>query len=84
VGEEFPLIKGTTFVKQNGSIIVNSQVYHQEHLLTLFLGKATPDYILGLTNSFEYKGLKLSVVMDYRTGHSIISGTKYSLTWPED
>jgi hypothetical protein len=20
--------------------------------------------------------------MDYRTGHSIISGTKYSLTWP--
>jgi TonB-linked SusC/RagA family outer membrane protein len=83
VGQEFPLIKGTTFVRDaNGSIIVNSQGLPSRTSSNSILGKATPDYILGLTNSFEYKGLKLTVVMDYRTGHSIISGTKYSLTWP--
>ena len=83
VGEEFPLIKGTTFVRDaNGSIIVNSQGLPSRTSSSSILGKATPDYILGLTNSFEYKGIKLTVVMDYRTGHSIISGTKYALTWP--
>ena len=83
VGQEFPLIKGTTFVRDaNGSIIVNSQGLPSRTSSNSILGKATPDYILGLTNSFEYKGLKLTVVMDYRTGHSIISGTKYALTWP--
>ena len=83
VGQEFPLIKGTTFVRDaNGSIIVNAQGLPSRTSSNSILGKATPDYILGLTNSFEYKGLKLTVVMDYRTGHSIISGTKYALTWP--
>ncbi|NRT10914.1 SusC/RagA family TonB-linked outer membrane protein [Flavobacterium sp. 14A] len=83
VGQEFPLIKGTTFVRdENGSIIVNDQGLPSRTSSNSILGKATPDYILGLTNSFEFKGLKLTVVMDYRTGHSIISGTKYALTWP--
>src|SRR5690606_931841 len=37
------------------------------------LGKTTPDYILGLTNSFSYKGFTLTGTMDYRTGHVYIS-----------
>lgn len=83
VGEEFPLIKGTTFVRDaNGGIIVNAQGLPSRTSSNSILGKATPDYILGLTNSFEYKGLKLTVVMDYRAGHDIISATKYNLTWP--
>ena len=83
VGEEFPLIKGSTFVRDaNGSIIVNSQGLPSRTSSSSILGKATPDYILGLTNSFEYKGLRLTVVMDYRAGHDIISATKYNLTWP--
>jgi hypothetical protein len=83
VGQEFPLIKGTTFVKDaNGGIIVNAQGLPSRTSSNSILGKATPDYILGLTNSFEYKGLKLTVVMDYRAGHDIISATKYNLTWP--
>ena len=83
VGQEFPLIKGTTFVRDaNGGIIVNAQGLPSRTSSNSILGQATPDYILGLTNSFEYKGLKLTVVMDYRAGHDIISATKYDLTWP--
>ncbi|OAB27660.1 TonB-linked outer membrane protein, SusC/RagA family [Flavobacterium fryxellicola] len=83
VGEEFPLIKGTTFLRDdNGSIIVNQFGLPTRSSSNSILGKSTPDYILGLSNSFEYKGIRLSAVMDYRTGHQIISGTKYDLTWP--
>jgi TonB-linked SusC/RagA family outer membrane protein len=83
VGQEFPLIKGTKFLRDdNGSIIVNEFGLPTRASSNSILGKATPDYILGLSNSFEYKGLRLTVVMDYRTGHQIISGTKYDLTWP--
>jgi TonB-linked SusC/RagA family outer membrane protein len=83
VGQEFPLIKGSTFLRDdNGSIIVNEFGLPTRSSANSILGKATPDYILGLTNSIEYKGLRLTAVMDYRTGHQIIAGNKYELTWP--
>ena len=83
VGQEFPLIKGTTFVKDaNGSVILNQFGLPTRTSSNSILGKATPDYILGLSNSFTYKGFTLTAVMDYRTGHQIVSGTKYDLTWP--
>ncbi|MBB1192236.1 SusC/RagA family TonB-linked outer membrane protein [Flavobacterium sp. SOK18b] len=83
VGQEFPLIKGTTFVTDaNGSVIVNQFGLPTRSSSNSILGKATPDYILGLSNTVTYKGFTLSAVMDYRTGHQIVSGTKYDLTWP--
>ena len=33
------------------------------------MGKTTPDYILGLTSTVNYKNFSLSATMDYRTGH---------------
>ncbi len=77
VGEEFPLIKGTAFVRDpNGNIVVNANGTPQKTSAFQKLGKGTPDYIVGLTNSFDYKGLKLTVVADYRTGASAYSEAK--------
>jgi len=77
VGEEFPLIKGTAFVRSpDGSIVVNADGTPQKTSTFEKLGKGTPDYILGFTNSFDYKGLKLTVVGDYRTGASAYSEAK--------
>jgi TonB-linked SusC/RagA family outer membrane protein len=82
VGEEFPLIKGTTFVKDaNGNYIVDTDFGNlpkRSSELTK-LGKANPDYIIGLTNSFEYKGIRLTAVADYRTGGSTYSFAKNTL-----
>ena len=33
-----------------------------------YLGKANPDFILGLNNSFNYKGFNLSFLLDYHQG----------------
>lgn len=82
VGEEFPLIKGTSLVRDgNGNVIIGADGMPTVDPNFKTLGKVTPDYILGFTNTFQYKGLKLVAVLDYRTGHKVISETKYNLTW---
>ncbi len=83
VGESFPSIKGTVYQRDNqGNVIINSSngmplVSSTRSLI----GKVNPDYIIGFSNNFTYKGLRLAVVADYRTGNSFISGTKYNMTW---
>ena len=77
VGEEFPLIKGTTFVRNaNGDILVDANGVPQRSSALTKLGKATPDYIVGMTNSFEFKGFRLSATADLRVGASAYSFAK--------
>ena len=77
VGEDFPLIKGTAFVRDdNGNIIVDNNGVPLRTSSLQKLGKGTPDYILGLTNSFEYKGFRFTTVADFRTGASAYSEAK--------
>jgi hypothetical protein len=82
VGEEFPLIKGTVYERdENGNVIVSADGVPIRSTDFRNLGKATPDYILNFSNSFSYKGIKLTAVADYRTGHQFYSGTKQWLSW---
>lgn len=83
VGEEFPTIKGIGYQRDaSGSVIVDAAtgapLYTDKFIK---LGKATPDYVLGLTNSLSYKNLKFTAVMDYRTGHQVFSATRQQLAW---
>ena len=81
-GLPFPYITGTDWMRdEQGHVIVDAQGRPTPDATFKNLGKVTPDYILGLTNSFEYKGIGLSFTMDYRTGHHFLSQTKYNLTW---
>lgn len=82
-GEEFPTIKGSAYSRDpqgrvivdatTGTPVVDSELKN--------LGTSNPDYIIGLNTSFQYKGLRLSATMDYRTGHKFWSGTKSWLSW---
>jgi TonB-linked SusC/RagA family outer membrane protein len=81
-GLPFPYITGTDWTRDaQGRVIVDNEGRPSPDATFKNLGQVTPDYILGLTNSFEYKGLGLSFTMDYRTGGHFISQTKYNLTW---
>lgn len=82
-GEEFPLIKGIGYERDDqGRVIIDAStgmpVKTTEYIT---LGKATPDYILSYNTAIEFKGFRLSAVMDYRTGHQFYSGTKQWLSW---
>jgi TonB-linked SusC/RagA family outer membrane protein len=81
-GLPFPYINGTDWIRDNnGNVIVNASGTPTPSSRLGNLGRATPTYTLGLTNSFEYKGIGLSFTADYRTGHYFLSQTKYNLTW---
>lgn len=79
-GEEFPMIVGTGYQRdQNGSVVIDPATGDPLKATNVKLGKTTPDYILGLTNTFRYKNLKLTSVFDYRTGHVFYAGVKDGL-----
>jgi len=77
VGESFPSILGTAYTRDSqGRIVIDpntgNPIQSSEQKL---LGKATPDYILGLSTDVSYKGIRLSTVFDYRTGHQFYNDT---------
>ncbi len=77
VGEQFPLIKGTAFVRDaNGNVVVDANGLPQQTSTFQKLGKGAPDYTIGLSNSFEYKGFKFTAVADLRVGASAYSFAK--------
>lgn len=42
-------------------------------------GSALPKYVGGITNAFNYKGISLSVLVDFKLGGNMISGTNLNL-----
>ncbi|WP_266366316.1 SusC/RagA family TonB-linked outer membrane protein [Tellurirhabdus rosea] len=41
-------------------------------------GSAVPLWVGGITNSLSYKGVNLSVLVDFKLGHKMISGTNFN------
>jgi len=74
VDEDFPQVKATSYVRDpQGRVVINPANGNPIVGGLENLGKTTPDYIVGLTNVFSYKGLKLTATLDYRTGHVFYS-----------
>lgn len=42
-------------------------------------GSALPNWVGGITNSFNYKGFSISALIDFKLGGSMISGTNFNL-----
>jgi len=83
---QFQVPKMLTVTDKNspyfGKVIVNSsgipQVSSSEFTT---IGSSTPDFTMGFTSSWSYKGLTLSVVVDYRQGGYFYSNTARMLDW---
>jgi ferric enterobactin receptor len=65
----------------NGRYIVDETtgLYKTTGVVTNVLGNREPDFIGGLSNTFTYKNLSLSVLLDIRKGGLIYNGTEYLL-----
>ncbi|WP_299254071.1 SusC/RagA family TonB-linked outer membrane protein [uncultured Lacinutrix sp.] len=69
-GSAFPQIQATSYERDpQGRIIVDAANGNPLVGGLKELGKTTPDYVIGMTNAFSYKGFTLSGTLDYRTGH---------------
>jgi TonB-linked SusC/RagA family outer membrane protein len=72
-GEQFPLIK-TTDVKRDpqGRMIVDAVTgLPKKDEAIKNQGHANPNHILGIVNTFNYKGFGLNIVAEYRSGNVI-------------
>jgi TonB-linked SusC/RagA family outer membrane protein len=45
----------------------------------LLYGSALPKWVGGFTNAFNYKGISLSFLIDYKLGNKMLSGTNFNL-----
>lgn len=68
VGESYPMIYGTDYVYDDaGNKLVDKYGFYQTSEIKP-LASATPNFTAGLTNTFSFKGLELSVLIDMQRG----------------
>ncbi|MBC6112918.1 SusC/RagA family TonB-linked outer membrane protein [Pedobacter fastidiosus] len=76
VGQPYGTLFGNAFLRDgNGNIVVNATGAPQTDPNKKVLGKYTPDWIGGISNTFSYKGISLGVLVDASFGGSIYNGT---------
>jgi hypothetical protein len=76
VGGSYGSLYGTAFLRNaQGQIIVNDDGSPATNPTNKILGKYTPDWLGGITNSFTYDHLTLSVLIDGSFGGSQYSST---------
>lgn len=74
VGEPYGAIQGTDFVYQNGQRVVLPTGYYQlSSTSDIVIGNVNPDWLAGLQNTFSFKGLSLSFLLDMQQGGDIFS-----------
>jgi TonB-linked SusC/RagA family outer membrane protein len=80
VGQPFNIIKGTGFRRNEaGKLLIDALGYLQATPTPVVLGDPNPAFNTSLINTFNYKGLSLSVMMSYRHGGVIYSSTAGAL-----
>jgi hypothetical protein len=76
-GKPMGVIKATDYYRDDqGRIVVDEDGFPQTADNPSNQGNITPDWTAGMTNTFSYKGLNLSVLVDGRKGGDFFSVTK--------
>jgi hypothetical protein len=76
-GEEYGIMRGSVDARDDeGNLLIdpaNGQLIRAAD--PAIVGNPNPDFIIGLTNSFSFKGFRLSALVDWRQGGDIYSTT---------
>lgn len=77
VGKPLGILYGTDFLRDaNGKIIVTASGLPQADPQQKILGDTNPDWLGGIRNTFTYKGITVSALLDIRHGGAIWDGTR--------
>ncbi len=80
-GQEYGLLKGSVDARdQEGNLLIdpsNGQLIRDPN--EAIIGNPNPDFIVGLTNTFTFKGFSLTAVFDWKQGGDLYSNTVLSL-----
>jgi outer membrane receptor protein involved in Fe transport len=79
-GHDYGVMRGTVDARDSkGNLLIdpsNGQLIRSPNVA--IVGNPNPDFKVGVTNSFSYKGVMLSVLVDWTQGGDIYSQTIYS------
>ena len=80
VGQELGQLYSFGYARDaQGNIIHGGDGIPNRTAAPISFGSALPKYIGGITNSFNYKGVSLSFLIDFKLGGKMISGTNLNL-----
>ncbi|RXG12624.1 SusC/RagA family TonB-linked outer membrane protein [Leeuwenhoekiella aestuarii] len=78
IGQPYGIIKGTDYaLDNNGNRIIDEDGYYTTTSPNTVIGNVNPDYTGGVFNSFKYKNLSLSFLIDVQKGGSVFSLDQY-------
>src|SRR5690606_20470221 len=81
VGEAYGNIVGFPYLRtDDGRLLLTETGIVQRASEQVVLGNIQPDFLGGLTNTFMYKGVSVSGLLDIRLGGQIFSYSKYHHT----
>ena len=79
VGEEMEQIAGYGYARDaKGQKIIQSNGLPLRTPDLVLFGSALPKWSGGFLNSFSYKGISLSIFIDYKLGNKVLSGTNFN------
>jgi TonB-linked SusC/RagA family outer membrane protein len=82
VGQPYGTLFGTSYTRDaTGQIIIGANGTPVVNNTKTYLGKYTPDWLGSINNSFSYKGINLSFLVDAHIGGSIYSNTNRTGTY---
>ncbi|NIK73236.1 TonB-linked SusC/RagA family outer membrane protein [Thermonema lapsum] len=75
LGQPYGTIRGTNFVYLNGQKVVDPATGYYRRTTTSneIIGNLNPNWIAGVTNTFTYKNVSLSALIDMRQGGDVFS-----------
>jgi len=74
LGEPYGTIKGYDYkYDANGNKIINASGYYEKSDKKVIIGNVNPDWIGGISNSFKYKNLNFSFLIDVKKGGDVFS-----------
>jgi len=79
VGQEMAQVAGFGYKRdEQGRIIYggNGVALRTDDLITF--GSALPNWVGGFTNSFNYRGINFSFLIDFKLGNTMLSGTNFN------
>lgn len=79
VGETFGLYGSKWLRDDNGQLLIDPANGRKIAVANQRLGNVYADWTMGITNSFSYKGINLSALIDIRKGGTFFSGTVANL-----
>jgi TonB-linked SusC/RagA family outer membrane protein len=78
LGQPLGTIRGTDFIYKDGQRVVGDDGYYlQSNTANEVIGNSNPKWIGGINNTFRYKNLTLSFLVDIRHGGSVFSLDTY-------